>query len=76
MVGMLQVITYMLAFYLVVKGIEILQIAMASAREHRSGMIILGSFVLAACIVSAIGFVGMQDGMATHVSSGMQGIGG
>jgi hypothetical protein len=30
MVGMLQILTYMLAFYLVVKGMEILQIALAS----------------------------------------------
>jgi hypothetical protein len=36
---MLQILTYMLAFYLVVKGMEILQIALASNREKRDGII-------------------------------------
>ena len=43
MAGMLQVITYLLAFYLVVKGCEILQIALASNREKRMGIILFGA---------------------------------
>lgn len=39
MAGMLQIITYLLAFYLVVKGIEILQIALASNRDKRGSII-------------------------------------
>ena len=42
MAGMLQIITYLLAFYLIVKGVEILQIALASNREHRAGLIAIG----------------------------------
>lgn len=34
MAGMLQIITYLLAFYLVMKGVEILQIGLASSREN------------------------------------------
>jgi hypothetical protein len=69
MVGMLQIITYLLAFYLVVKGIEVLQIALASEREKRNGIVIFGAFVLLACIVAAGAFVVMQDAQAKSVGS-------
>ena len=68
MAGMLQIITYLLAFYLVIKGVEILQIALASNREKRSGIILFGVLVLIACIVAAAGFVSMQDKQATSLS--------
>ncbi len=68
MAGMLQIITYLLAFYLVVKGLEILQIALASNRESRGGIITFGVLVLLACIVAAFTFVGMQDQMAARLS--------
>ena len=71
MTGMLQIITYLLAFYLVIKGVEILQIALASNREKRGGIITLGVLVLCACIVAAIGFVAMQDSQASTVSRSM-----
>ena len=35
MAGMLQILTYLLGVYLVVKGIAVLQIALASNREGR-----------------------------------------
>ena len=68
MVGMLQILTYMLAFYLVVKGVEILQIALASNREKRDGIIAIGIFTLILCIVAAGGFVSMQEEQATSVN--------
>jgi hypothetical protein len=67
MVGMLQILTYMLAFYLVVKGMEILQIALASNREKRDGIITIGVLMLIVCIVASGGFVMMQDQQATSV---------
>jgi hypothetical protein len=67
MVGMLQILTYTLAFYLVVKGMEILQIALASNREKRDGIIAIGVLMLIVCIVAAGGFVMMQDQQATSV---------
>jgi hypothetical protein len=67
MVGMLQIITYMPAFYLVVKGMEILQIALASNREKRDGIITIGVLMLIACIVAAGGLVVMQDQQARSV---------
>jgi len=71
MAGMLQILTYLLAFYLVVKGIEVLQIGLASNRASRGGLIILGSLTLVACIVAASIFVQMQDGQAESLSSHM-----
>ena len=72
MAGMLQVITYLLAFYLVLKGIEILQIALASNRPNRVGIIMLGVFVLIACIFASAAFTFMQDEQAHSLSRSMQ----
>ena len=71
MAGMLQIITYLLAFYLVVKGVEILQIALASNREKRGGIITLGVLILIACAVAASGFVVMQDEQAKSINRSM-----
>lgn len=68
MAGMLQIITYMLAFYLVIKGVEILQIALASNREKRLPMLILAAVVLVACAYAAVSFVEMQDNQASSIS--------
>lgn len=76
MVGMLQIITYMLAFYLILKGFEILQIGLASSRDNRGGLIALGTLCVIACVIAAIAFVAMQESMASSISSGMSHIGG
>lgn len=68
MAGMLQIITYLLAFYLVIKGVEILQIALASNRESRGGIIAFGALVLIVCIGAAFYFVNMQDQQAQSLS--------
>ncbi len=72
MIGMLQIITYMLAFYMVIKGCEVLQIGMASNRDSRTTLLLFGGLVLLACIGAAIGFVVMQEDMAASVSNAMQ----
>jgi hypothetical protein len=69
MAGMLQILTYLLSFYLVMKGIEILQIGLASGREKRAALIALGGLSLAACIVAAVAFSAMQDEQARAVGS-------
>jgi len=66
---MLQILTYLLAFYVVIKGIEILQIALASPRQDRSWIIVLGVLVLGACIITAFVFVAVQDHQASSVGS-------
>jgi hypothetical protein len=64
MAGMLQIITYLLAFYLVMKGVEILQIGLASSREGRTGLISIGIVSLVACISAGAFFVKIQDEQA------------
>ncbi len=70
MAGMLQILTYLLSFYLVIKGLEVLQIGLASSRPSRTGVIVFGAFVLAACILAAVGFSTMQDHQAMSMSPG------
>jgi len=64
MAGMLQIITYLLSFYLIIKGIEVLQIGLASNNENKTGIIVFGSLVLIVCIIAAAFFVNMQDQQA------------
>ena len=71
MAGMLQIITYLLAFYLVIKGLEILQIGLASNRENRNGLIMFGILVLIACTIAAFSFSCMQDRQAGSISRQM-----
>lgn len=68
MAGMLQIITYLLAFYLIVKGVEVLQIGLASSRPNRKSLVVIGALTLAACTVAAAGFVLMQDEQAAAMS--------
>jgi len=72
MIGMLQIITYMLSFYMVIKGCEVLQIGMASNRDNRTHLVLFGVLVLLACVGAAFGFVVMQEDMAASVSNAMQ----
>ncbi len=71
MAGMVQILTYLLCFYLVVKGIEVLQIALASGRESRGAMITLGVLTLIACIGAAFVFAFLQDNQASSLSASM-----
>lgn len=71
MAGMLQIITYLLSFYLVLKGAEILQIALASSRERRSGIIVFGVACLAASLLAAFAFVKLQDEQAMSLSASL-----
>lgn len=68
MAGMLQIITWVLCFYLVLKGVEILQIALASNRENRTGMIIWALIVLGVCVLAAGAFITLQDQQASSLS--------
>ena len=71
MAGMLQILTYMLAFYFILKGIEILQIALASNRDKRGGIIAIGVLTLIGCVIAAIAFASMQDQQSVSLSQSM-----
>lgn len=72
MAGMLQILTYLLAFYLIVKGIEVLQIGLASSRADRSGLILIGVLTLFACGTVAVGIVLWQDQQAQSISQAVR----
>jgi uncharacterized membrane protein HdeD (DUF308 family) len=74
MAGMLQILTYMLAFYFVLKGIEILMIAAASKREDRRMMFLVGALTLVACCCAGLGFSFLQDRQAESISQHMPSI--
>ena len=46
MVGLMQIMIYMLAVYLVFKGIEIFQIALMSSRPDRTPGLLLGGLCI------------------------------
>ena len=74
MIGMLQIITDLLAFYLVVKGVEVLLIGLASNRENRNQIILVGKLTLAACVIAALSFTSWQDNQASTISKSMPNI--
>ena len=69
MVGMLQIITYLLAFYLVIKGVEILQLALCSSRQNRTAILMIGSAALVACILAAGFFIHIQEKQAFSLAA-------
>ena len=69
MAGMLQIVTYLLCFYLVIKGVEILQIGLASGRPDRGALKVIGWMTLIACVAAAIAFATFQDQQAEKVSA-------
>lgn len=71
MVGMLQIITYLLCVYLVFKGFEILQIALMSPIENKAGGIVIGALLLLVSIGAAFYFVSAIDTQAASVASKM-----
>jgi hypothetical protein len=56
MVGLMQIMIYMLAVYLVYKGGEILQIALMSSRQDRTLGITIGFFSLVVAVVLGVAF--------------------
>lgn len=70
MVGMIQIITYLLCVYLVFKGVEILQIALASPRTDGSRRLALlfGAAMVGISILAAIGFAVWITDQAVGVS--------
>jgi hypothetical protein len=69
MAGMLQIITYMLAVYLIFKGIEIFQIALMSSRSNRVAGLVLGVISIVGCSLAAYLLVQWQDSQAHSMSS-------
>lgn len=73
MVGMMQIMIWMLCVYLVFKGIEIYQIAHTSAREDGKGQS-LGVAMIVMAVLAAIVFFFMEENMAGKLSESQQAI--
>ncbi|NWG55062.1 MAG: hypothetical protein HXY28_15230 [Hydrogenophilaceae bacterium] len=72
MVGMLQILTYMLAVYMVLKGVEIFQIGLVSNRESvRKAAMFIGIIALIASIGCAFIFVTWQEEMAMRTAGSL-----
>jgi uncharacterized membrane protein (DUF485 family) len=70
MVGMIQILTYLLCIYLVFKGVEIYQIAAMSANiEKRAGGIRLGACMIVLSLIFAAVFWQWSDSQASSLQS-------
>ena len=76
MVGLMQIMIYMLAVYLAYKGIEIFQIALMSNRNDRIFGLVLGVGCIAVAIVAGIGFSYWADTVATSIGEQMNSVPG
>jgi uncharacterized membrane protein YecN with MAPEG domain len=74
MIGMLQIMIYMLGVYLVFKGVEIFQIAFMSQSAKRMTGMSIGTFMIALAVLVAIGFTLWGDSVAQSVSDRMNNI--
>ncbi len=76
MVGLMQIMIYMLAVYLVFKGVEILQIALMSPRQNRVGGILIGVVFIGIAVAAGIGFSVWADSTAQSISDRMNNVPG
>lgn len=76
MVGLMQIMIYMLAVYLVFKGIEIFQIALMSNRSDRTLGLLLGFACFAAAIVAGVGFSVWAESVAQSIGDRMNNLPG
>ena len=72
MIGMIQILTYLLAVYLIFKGFEILQIALMSNRTDRTAGIVIGALAVVLAVGAAVYFVDLADTQARSVASSSQ----
>ena len=71
MIGILQIITYLLCIYLVFKGFEILQIALMSSRSDRKAGLIIGIIAVIVSIFVAICFTILINEQAYRTAGGV-----
>ena len=76
MIGILQILIYLLCIYLVFKGVDILQLAISSSTVNKHGGLALGLVALLSGIAGAIYFAIWVDKFAAEISSVTQPLGG
>jgi hypothetical protein len=76
MVGLMQIMIYMLAVYLVYKGVEIFQIALMSSLPNRTLGLAIGGAAIGSAIAAAIGFSVWAELVARSIGERMNAIPG
>lgn len=71
MIGMMQIGIYLMAVYLVFKGLEILQLALTSSRPDRAVTITIGMFALIGSVVLGVSFAFWAERFATSIATRM-----
>lgn len=74
MVGLMQIMIYMLAVYLVFKGFEIFQIAFMSTSRSRKMGIFLGVACIVVAVILGIGFSAWGDSVAQSIGDRMNAV--
>jgi hypothetical protein len=74
MVGMLQIITYLLCVYLFYKALEIFQIAFVSQSPKRNDALLLGVGAIIASIIASMVFINWINTQAESISNSMQNV--
>jgi uncharacterized membrane protein len=78
MVGLMQIMIYLLCVYLMYKGVEIFQIAFVSSSTNKQiknvGMVI-GIIAIAVSIAVAIGTILITESMVAQIGNNMQNLG-
>jgi uncharacterized membrane protein (DUF485 family) len=76
MVSLMQIMIYMLAVYLVFKGIEIFQIALMSNRADRTFGLLMGAACIVVAVVAGVGFSVWGDSVAQSIGDRMNSVPG
>jgi len=74
MIGILQIMTYLLCVYLVFKGVEIFQIALMSSEEKKGMGLAIGGIMIIVSLVCAVGFSYWVDVQAESISGAISGV--
>ena len=74
MVGLMQIMIYMLAVYMVYKGIEIFQIALMSNRENRLPGLVIGVVCTVVAVVLGLAFVLWAESVAQSIGDRMNSV--
>jgi len=69
MVGIMQIMVYLLCVYLIFKGVEILQIALMSESKHKGLGLSIGLLMFVVSVACALTFTYMVDKQAESISN-------
>lgn len=76
MVGLIQIIIYLLCIYLIYKGVEIFQIAFTSGETNRARKlgVVIGVLSIVAAVFIAFGAIFMTQEMVNKIGNNIQNI--